>query len=96
MDLARLGNKYLAETEPWKVYKTDPARVGTILNIALQIAANLSIVGEVFLPFSAKKINEHAERRKAKLGQSRFGYPISRWTCVGCGVLCYSKKLKTM
>ena len=58
MDLARLGNKYLAETEPWKVYKTDPARVGTILNIALQIAANLSIVGEVFLPFSAKKIND--------------------------------------
>ena len=57
MDLARLGNKYLAETEPWKVYKTDPARVGTILNIALQIAANLGIVGEVFLPFSAKKIN---------------------------------------
>ncbi|WP_276374343.1 methionine--tRNA ligase [Chryseolinea sp. H1M3-3] len=57
MDLARLGNKYLAETEPWKVYKTDPARVGTILNIALQIAANLAIVGEVFLPFSAKKIN---------------------------------------
>ncbi len=57
MDLARLGNKYLAETEPWKVYKADPARVGTILNIALQIAANLAIVGEVFLPFSAKKIN---------------------------------------
>jgi len=57
MDLARLGNKYLAETEPWKVYKTDQARVGTILNIALQIVANLSIVGEVFLPFSAKRIN---------------------------------------
>ena len=54
MDLARLGNKYLAETEPWKLYKTDPARVGTILNIALQIAANLSIVGEAFLPFSAQ------------------------------------------
>ena len=58
MDLARLGNKYLAETEPWKVYKTDPTRVGTILNLALQIAANLAIVGEVFLPFSAVKINK--------------------------------------
>jgi len=57
MDLARLGNKYLAETEPWKVYKTDPARVGTILNIALQIVSNLAIVGDVFLPFSAKRIN---------------------------------------
>ncbi len=57
MDLARLGNKYLAETEPWKVFKSDPARVGTILNIALQIAANLAIVGEVFLPFSMKKLN---------------------------------------
>jgi methionyl-tRNA synthetase len=57
MDLARLGNKYLAETEPWKAYKTNPQRVGTILNLALQIAASLAIVGEAFLPFSAKKIN---------------------------------------
>lgn len=57
MDVARLGNKYLAETEPWKVYKTDPKRVGTILNIGLQIAASLAIVGEAFLPFSSKRIN---------------------------------------
>jgi methionyl-tRNA synthetase len=56
MDLARLGNKYLAETEPWKLAKTDLLRVGTILNIALQIAANLSIVAEPFLPFSASKL----------------------------------------
>ncbi|WP_080057122.1 methionine--tRNA ligase [Spirosoma aerolatum] len=56
MDLARLGNKYLAETEPWKAVKTDPQRAHTILNIALQITANLSIVCEPFLPFTAQKI----------------------------------------
>lgn len=58
MDLARLGNKYLADTEPWKVAKTDLARTGTILNIALQIAANLSIVAEPFLPFTASKLRD--------------------------------------
>ena len=58
MDLARLGNKYLADTEPWKLYKSNPDRVSTILNLALQIVANLAIVGEPFLPFSAIKINE--------------------------------------
>ncbi len=56
MDLARVGNKYLADTEPWKLAKTDLERVGTILNIAVQIAANLSIVGEAFLPFTASKL----------------------------------------
>jgi methionyl-tRNA synthetase len=56
MDLARLGNKYLAETEPWKLAKTDMARVGTILNIAIQISANLSVLAEPFLPFSAEKL----------------------------------------
>jgi methionyl-tRNA synthetase len=56
MDIARLGNKYLAENEPWKVIKTDPARVGTVLNISLQITANLAIVAQPFLPFSAIKI----------------------------------------
>ncbi len=56
MNLARLGNKYLADTEPWKVVKTDPARVATILNISMQITANLAILLEPFLPFSAEKI----------------------------------------
>ncbi|GAB4045040.1 methionine--tRNA ligase [Spirosoma litoris] len=56
MDLARLGNKYLAETEPWKVVKTDPLRANTILNIALQISTNLSIVCEPFLPFTSEKL----------------------------------------
>ena len=58
IDLARLGNKYLAETEPWKLAKTDLRRVGTILNIALQMAANLAIVSEPFLPFSSRKLKE--------------------------------------
>lgn len=56
MNLARLGNKYLADTEPWKLHATDEKRVRTILNISLQICANLSIVMEPFLPFTAKKL----------------------------------------
>ena len=58
MNLARLGNKYLADTEPWKIVKTDKDRVATILNISLQIAANLSIVFEPFLPFSSEKLRD--------------------------------------
>jgi methionyl-tRNA synthetase len=54
MNLARLGNKYLADTEPWKVIKTDEERVKTIMNICLQISTNLSTLLEPFLPFSAK------------------------------------------
>jgi len=56
MNLARLGNKYLADTEPWKIVKTDPERVKTIMNIALQITASLSVICEPFLPFSMKKL----------------------------------------
>ncbi|MBQ2978573.1 MAG: methionine--tRNA ligase [Bacteroidaceae bacterium] len=58
MNLARIGNKYLADTEPWKLAKTDMERVATILNIALQISANLAIVFEPFLPFSATKLRQ--------------------------------------
>lgn len=58
MDLARTGNKYLADTEPWKLIKTDEARVQTIMNMGLQVAANLAIVMEPFLPFSACKLYE--------------------------------------
>ncbi|MEN8122351.1 MAG: methionine--tRNA ligase [Bacteroidota bacterium] len=58
MNLARLGNKYLAETEPWKLIKTDEERVKTIMNIALQITASLSIILEPFLPFTSDKIRE--------------------------------------
>lgn len=56
MNLARLGNKYLADTEPWKLIKNDPERVKTIMNIALQISCNLAILGEPFLPFTAQKL----------------------------------------
>ena len=55
MNLARLGNKYLADEEPWKVIKNDPSRVKTILNISIQIAANLAVMLEPFLPFSMEK-----------------------------------------
>ena len=56
MNLARLGNKYLADEEPWKLIKSDEVRTKTIMNIALQIAANLSVVSEPFMPFSSNKL----------------------------------------
>ncbi len=73
MDLARLGNKYLADEEPWKVFKTDPERVKTILNICLQISANLTICLEPFLPFSMEKLRGFLDFEKqdwVKLGNS--------------------------
>ena len=66
MNLARIGNKYLADSEPWKVIKTDPERVKTILFLSLQLTANLAIAFEPFLPFSSKRLRDmlhmpHAE-----------------------------------
>ena len=58
MNLARIGNRYITECEPWKVWKTDPKRVETILYISLQLVANLAIAFEPFLPFSSKKLRE--------------------------------------
>ena len=58
MNLARIGNRYITECEPWKVWKTDPKRVETILNISLQLVANLAIVFEPFLPFSSEKLRK--------------------------------------
>ena len=71
MELARLGNKYLADTEPWKLIKEDEDRVKTILNISLQIAANLAIVSEPFLPFTSKKL------------QAMLGIADLKWTDSG-------------
>ena len=71
MNLARLGNKYLADTEPWKVVKADPERVKTIMNIALQITANLTIVCEPFLPFSMEKL------------RGWLNYPEPKWSDAG-------------
>ncbi len=58
MNVARLGNKYLADSEPWKLFKNDPERVATILNVALQITANITILAEPFLPFTTQKLSK--------------------------------------
>jgi methionyl-tRNA synthetase len=85
MNVARIGNKYLAETEPWKLIKTDEERVKTILNIALQISCNLAILAEPFLPFTSKKLfgllNLHrlkwdAARQTANI---RSGHKINKY-----------------
>ncbi|UKI39752.1 MAG: class I tRNA ligase family protein [Alistipes putredinis] len=79
MNMARLGNKYLADTEPWKVVKTDKDRVATILNVALQITANLAIVIEPFMPFHGGKDARHAIRRQTRLGNAgTLRHPASR------------------
>lgn len=66
MNLARLGNKYLTEAEPWKIFKTDPERVKTILNISLQISANLAVLSEPFLPFTSDKLYKMLDLDKVK------------------------------
>ena len=73
MNLARIGNKYITECEPWKVWKTDPKRVETILNISLQLVANLAIAFEPFLPFSSKDLRQMIGMEKfdwAELGRT--------------------------
>ena len=77
MNLARIGNKYLADTEPWKLAKTDMERTATILNLALQIAANLSIAFEPFLPFSSDKLRQMLAPN-VKSQMSNF-----KWDCLG-------------
>ncbi len=84
MDLARLGNKYLADEEPWKVVKTDAERVKTIMNISLQITANLTICLEPFLPFSMNKLRGFLNLEKLdweKLGDTELlkaGHKINK------------------
>ena len=56
MNLARVGNKYLADNEPWKLFKEDPQRTETIMNISLQIATSLAILSEPFMPFTSDKL----------------------------------------
>jgi methionyl-tRNA synthetase len=74
MDFARLGNKYLAETQPWQVIKTDAERVNTIMNIALQIAASLAIVSEPFLPFTAAKLCQQLGMQKSITGHKSLSH----------------------
>lgn len=71
MNLARMGNKYLAEQEPWKLIKTDERRVKTIMNVSLQIAANLAIVSEPFIPFSSKKLFDLLNLQPLKWNSAR-------------------------
>lgn len=66
MELARIGNKYLADMEPWKLVKTDATRTATIMHVALQIAANLAIAFEPFTPFTAKKLRDMLGMSKIK------------------------------
>lgn len=73
MQLARIGNKYLADTEPWKVIKTDPDRVATILHLSLQLVANLTTAFAPFLPFSTKRLLAMLQAPEEGFGYSRFG-----------------------
>ncbi len=91
MNLARIGNKYLAETEPWKLAKTDMDRVATILNLSLQIAANLSIAFEPFLPFSSAKLREMlgiSECNWSELGSTSL---LKTGTVLGATELLFDK-----
>ncbi|MDO8966970.1 methionine--tRNA ligase [Algoriphagus sp.] len=91
MDFARLGNKYLADTEPWKEIKTDPERTKTILNIALNIAANLAIVSEPFLPFTAAKLFEMFGLEKQTWSQAGNGKLLSEGKTLGQMGLLFEK-----
>ena len=71
MNLARMGNKYFAETEPWKLIKTNEDRVATVMNVGIQIAANLAIAFDPFLPFTTKRIRE------------MMRLPLSQWDSLG-------------
>lgn len=66
MNVARIGNKYLADTEPWKLIKTDPERTATILNLAAQLCANLAVIFEPFTPFMAAKLAEQLRLKELK------------------------------
>lgn len=73
MQLARIGNKYLADTEPWKVIKSDPDRVATILHLALQLVGNLSIAFAPFTPFSTRRLLAMLQVGEEGFAFSRFG-----------------------
>ena len=91
MDLARLGNKYLAETEPWKVIKENTARVETIMNIALQIAANLAILSEPFLPFTAEKLRNQLGLNETTWAETGGADLLPVGTLIGESSLLFEK-----
>jgi methionyl-tRNA synthetase len=91
MNLARLGNKYLADTEPWKVIKTDPDRVKTIMFISLQITANLAIILEPFLPFSMNKLRSWLNIADLSWGRAGSADLLKPGHKVSAGELMFSK-----
>ncbi|MFT5642266.1 MAG: methionyl-tRNA synthetase [Flavobacteriales bacterium] len=91
IDLAREGNKYLAETEPWKLIKTDKERVETILNLSLQIAANLSILCEPFLPHTAKKLETQLSITGLKWTDAGSAELLAVGTPIASDVLLFEK-----
>lgn len=91
MDLARVGNKYLADTEPWKLIKTDESRVSTIMNISLQIAASLAIVCEPFMPFTAEKLSKTFGLKSRTWGNAGDKDLLAAGTPVEKGALLFEK-----
>ncbi len=91
MNLARMGNKYLADTEPWKLIKTDEKRVKTIMNISLQITANLAIVCEPFLPFTSKKLFGMLDMPALKWNSAKHAHNLSSGHKIGKEELLYNK-----
>ncbi|GGK63543.1 methionine--tRNA ligase [Rufibacter glacialis] len=91
MNLARLGNKYLADTEPWKLIKTDAARVETIMNIALQISASLTILSEPFLPETAQKLATMLNYTPGKWDQAGSSELLPAGHTIGEGALLFEK-----
>lgn len=91
MNLARLGNKYLADTEPWKVIKSDPERVRTIIYLSLQITANLAILLEPFLPFSMKKLRSWLDISDFSWENAGRGDLLAPGQVISSGELLFSK-----
>ena len=93
MNLARAGNKYLADQEPWKVIKTDPERVQSIMNTALQITAGLAVLSEPFLPFTAKKLQGMLQfNTKPSWGGVQQGQTLlMAQHCIGKATLLFTK-----
>ena len=91
MNMARLGNKYLADTEPWKLIKTDEERVKTIMNIAVQICANLSVVMHPFLPFSSAKLRSMLNVREFAWKDALRNNLIADGHQIGNAELLYEK-----
>ena len=98
MEIARLGNKYLAETEPWKAIKENPERVATIMNIAMQITGTLALVAEPFLPFTAQKLYDQLNLASWNLTGSTHEWIdagkadlVPAGTQIGTGALLFEK-----